>query len=264
MRFSLGASTGVLLPELVDVAVAELARRGVREIEAVVHTRGEYELAFCRRLQGHAQAHGARVVALHAYTSLHPVLDRYPRRREEGIALLDQLCVNAAGVGVPLVVWHGASQEDGRINRVSLADLLEVYVPLAARARACGVTLTLENVGWCLMRTPDDVHQARAAGARFTYDPFQALDCGQEPLAIVAAMGDAIAHVHASDYRPGVRHPQPGDGIIDWPAVLAAVAATGYRGPIINEAPEHGDPAAFERGQRCLLGTIAGLDAAAG
>jgi sugar phosphate isomerase/epimerase len=210
-------------------------------------------------LQTWTGTQGARVVAFHAFTSLHPVLDAYARRREEAIALLDQLCVNARAVDVPIVIWHGASQHDARINRATLADLLAVYTPLAERARAVGVTLTLENVSWCLVSSADDVRAARAAGARFTFDPFQALDGGEDPLDIVRAMGEAIAHVHASDFGHGVRHLPPGDGEIDWPAVLTAVLATGYSGPLINEAPEGDDPTAFERGQQFLRATFAGL-----
>jgi sugar phosphate isomerase/epimerase len=51
-------------------------------------------------------------------------------------------------------------------------------------------------------------------------------------------MGDGLTNVHVSDFAPGQRHLPVGDGTLDWGALLAAIRATGYGGPLMLEAPQ--------------------------
>jgi sugar phosphate isomerase/epimerase len=256
MDLLIGASSGVFFPMPVEEAVGELARQGYPAIEAILHTPEEYSAPFCRELQRRAEAHGSRIVSLHAHTQLHPVLARYPRRREYADRLLREICASAHEIAAPIVVWHGVPRDEVRGHSAPLDELLEVYCRLASEAAQLGVRLTLENVSWCLVRTIADISAAKAAGARFTFDPFQALEAEQDPLAVVRAMGDALAHVHASDYQPPGRHLPPGDGTIDWPALLSEIRAVGYDGPVINEAPTNRDPTSLARGASVLQNAL--------
>lgn len=54
--------------------------------------------------------------------------------------------------------------------------------------------------------------------------------------------------MHLADYTPtGPRHLPPGGGILDWPAILRALQAVGYGGPLILEPAHVQDPAVLLR-----------------
>ena len=110
------------------------------------------------------------------------------------------------------------------------------------------MTLAIENVSWCALNSVRDVLNLAArlpelgpAGSiGFAFDPFQAAEAGANPFMILNAMEGAIADVHLSDHRPGddaTRHLPPGDGALPWPALIRAIAASGYAGPMMIEGP---------------------------
>lgn len=71
----------------------------------------------------------------------------------------------------------------------------------------------------------------------------------------VRRAGSWLVNVQIEDMRRGVHeHLEFGDGEIDFPPVLAALAATGYRGLVGVELPRHGHaaPVAAERSLRFL------------
>ncbi len=126
---------------------------------------------------------------------------------------------------------------------------------------ACGiaeVTLALENVGRCALRTVRDVATFAgclpafnpAARVGLAFDPFQAIEAGVNPFMILAAMGDRVVDVHLSDGRQGdadARHLLPGEGNLPWSALLRAVAGNGYAGPLMLEAALDREGTALER-----------------
>ena len=120
----------------------------------------------------------------------------------------------------------------------------------AAVAQAYGIRLCIENVSWCYLRTPAQVTALRQAGlpVGFTFDAFQASESGSDPTALIHAMDSRLTTVHLADYAPGgPRHLLPGEGTIDWPAVLGALQAVGYSGPLILEPAHVADAAVLVR-----------------
>ena len=93
---------------------------------------------------------------------------------------------------------------------------------------------------------------------------------GDDPERIVKAWGGRIAHVHCKDVRPTILAGSlnrdlsfldavlngvftvPGDGCVDYPAVLKALAAAGYEGWCVVEAEQ--DPAVAEPRRYAQLG----------
>lgn len=79
---------------------------------------------------------------------------------------------------------------------------------------------------------------------------------GGDPIRVAARHADRIAHVHCKDIRPAVLERSlnrdcsfldavldgvftvPGDGCVDYPAVLAPLARAGYRGWLVVEAEQ--------------------------
>jgi sugar phosphate isomerase/epimerase len=83
-----------------------------------------------------------------------------------------------------------------------------------------------------------------------------------EPLPVpdsVRRAGDRIVNVQIDDMRRGIHeHLEFGDGEIDFPPVLAALDATGYRGLVSVELPRHGHAApAIARRSLAFLQAVA-------
>jgi sugar phosphate isomerase/epimerase/predicted metal-dependent hydrolase len=251
----LGLSSGAFYPEVPTEDVPILAARlGVAEVELMLQTPGEYDAAFVRRVAANCRAADVRVHAIHTFQSLHPFATPYRRRTGEARALFDRGIAAAAELGARAVVWHGFSRQEERT-----ADAWERFVAvtaeLAAACGAAGVTLAIENVSWCVVASVRDV---MALAARlpeigptetvgFAFDPFQAAEADANPFMILAAMEGRVADVHISDHKegdPSSRHLPPGDGDLPWPALIRAVANSGYDGPLIAEGRLGDDPAA--------------------
>ncbi|WP_030991724.1 sugar phosphate isomerase/epimerase family protein [Streptomyces sp. NRRL WC-3744] len=124
-----------------------------------------------------------------------------------------------------------------------LADSLS---PVLDAAESAGVPLAVEPEPGHLLATLADFHHLR----RLLGDPPAlglTLDIGHcqclEPLppaACVRAAAPWLRHVQIEDMRRGVHDHLPfGEGEIDFPPVLAALAATGYRGLTVVELPRH-------------------------
>jgi len=107
-------------------------------------------------------------------------------------------------------------------------------------------------------------HTGEAAG--LTLDTGHATLAGIDPIAVIGAHPGRIAHVHCKDVRGAVfeavrvremsflggvlagMFTAPGDGDLDWPAVMGALAAIGYSGWMVVEAeqdPAMADPKTF-------------------
>lgn len=124
-----------------------------------------------------------------------------------------------------------------------LADALAPVLDAATRA---GVPLAVEPEPGHLLATLDDFHRLRHALG----DPDHlglTLDLGHcqclEPLPpadCVRAAAPWLRHVQIEDMRRGVHEHLPfGTGEIDFPPVLAALAAVGYQGLTVVELPRH-------------------------
>ncbi|KMS77591.1 sugar phosphate isomerase/epimerase family protein [Streptomyces flaveolus] len=118
--------------------------------------------------------------------------------------------------------------------------------PVLDAAESAGVPLAVEPEPGHLLATLADFHHLR----RLLGDPPAlglTLDIGHcqclEPLPpadCVRAAAPWLRHVQIEDMRRGVHDHLPfGEGEIDFPPVLAALAATGYRGLTVVELPRH-------------------------
>jgi sugar phosphate isomerase/epimerase len=118
--------------------------------------------------------------------------------------------------------------------------------PVLDAADTAGVPLAIEPEPGHLLATLADFHRLR----RLLGDPPAlglTLDIGHcqclEPLPpddCVRAAAPWLRHVQIEDMRRGVHDHLPfGEGEIDFPPVLAALAATGYQGLTVVELPRH-------------------------
>ncbi|MGW2842662.1 sugar phosphate isomerase/epimerase family protein [Streptomyces sp. NPDC001493] len=181
-------------------------------------------------------------------------------RRKHGPTLLDadpadrarrtDLLVRAVGIGADLgahaVHCFSGITPEGTDQDTAWQRLTESMTPVVDAAATAGIPLAVEPEPGHLLATLADFHRLRHALG----DPGHlglTLDIGHcqclEPLPpadCVRAAAPWLRHVQIDDMRRGVHEHLPfGDGEIDFPPVLAALAATGYQGLTVVELPRH-------------------------
>ncbi|CAL9363904.1 hypothetical protein SUDANB6_00721 [Streptomyces sp. enrichment culture] len=174
------------------------------------------------------------------------LLDPDPGDRARRAGLLLTAVRVAADLGAHAVHCFSGTTPEGTDEDTAWKRLTEALAPVVEAAATAGVPLAVEPEPGHLLATLDGFHRLR----RTLGDPDAlglTLDIGHcqclEPLPpadCVRAAGPWLRHVQIEDMRRGVHEHLPfGDGEIDFPPVLAALAATGYRGLTVVELPRH-------------------------
>ncbi|HEY67797.1 MAG TPA: sugar phosphate isomerase/epimerase [Thermoflexia bacterium] len=240
MNLEIGLSTAALYPShLTEDALTTIAGLGFRTVEIFLQAEEEYTPTFGAELDRRRRDLGLRVHSLHLYAPYFDLWSPYPRMIQETRARFRRLLEIATTLEARALTWHGLRY--GVDNPRLIAAFFESAAWAGEQAQTAGVTLCIENVSWCYLRTPDQVMAIRQADlpVGFTFDTFQAGESGTDPAALIRAMDSRLATVHLADYAPaGPRHLPPGEGTLDWPSILQALQAVGYDGPLILE-PAH-------------------------
>ncbi|MEV5339597.1 sugar phosphate isomerase/epimerase family protein [Streptomyces sp. NPDC052676] len=174
------------------------------------------------------------------------LLDPVPRVRARRVDLLLRAVRIAADLGAHAVHCFSGTTPAGTDPDTAWKHLADGLAPVLDAAATAGVPLAVEPEPGHLLATLADFHHLR----RLLGDPEPlglTLDIGHcqclEPLPpadCVRAAAPWLRHVQIEDMRRGVHEHLPfGDGEIDFPPVLAALAATGYQGLTVVELPRH-------------------------
>jgi sugar phosphate isomerase/epimerase len=174
------------------------------------------------------------------------LLDPDPGDRARRVDLLIRAVRVAAELGAHAVHCFSGITPAGTDTETAWKRLAETLTPVLEAAAGAGVPLAVEPEPGHLLGTLADFHRLR----RLLGDPDHlglTLDIGHcqclEPLPpadCVRAAAPWLRHVQIEDMRRGVHEHLPfGDGEIDFPPVLAALAATGYQGLTVVELPRH-------------------------
>ena len=198
---------------------------------------GLFATSHVRAASVHALFGGARDIS---------VLDEAARRRavEDGRPAIEL----ASDLGADLVVVHASGEpvEDAdraaRIEqcRKSLAEMAEVVQQRSVRL----VVELLPRT--CLGRTVAELEELLDGLDRETFgvclDTNHNMDRWAEMPDCARALGDRLWELHISDYD-GVdeKHQMPGEGVLDWGAIVAALRTIGYNGPFNYESCPPGD-----------------------
>ncbi|MEU9190476.1 sugar phosphate isomerase/epimerase family protein [Streptomyces sp. NPDC048484] len=136
---------------------------------------------------------------------------------------------------------------DGEVAEdVAWKRLAEALTPVLDAATGAGIPLAIEPEPGHLLATLDDFHRLRttlgspdALGLTLDIGHCQCLE-PRSPADCVRDAAPWLRHVQIEDMRRGVHEHLPfGDGEIDFPPVLEALATTGYRGLVSVELPRH-------------------------
>ncbi|MFD7241675.1 TIM barrel protein [Streptomyces massasporeus] len=174
------------------------------------------------------------------------LLDPDPDDRARRADLLVRAVRVAADLGAHAVHCFSGVVPEGTDTDTAWKRLAETLTPVLDVAASAGIPLAVEPEPGHLLATLADFHRLRSALG----DPEPlglTLDIGHcqclEPLSpadCLRAAAPWLRHVQIEDMRRGVHEHLPfGDGEIDFPPVLAALAATGYQGLTVVELPRH-------------------------
>jgi len=161
--------------------------------------------------------------------------------RVEAERLVCEACAVAAELGaehllLPLTCPDGVAAEPARERWV------EGLCRCATVAQGCGVVLCVENVGRAFANEHADIAAlVDAVGSQAVqayYDPGNAVFYGVEPLAGVKVLGRRIAQVHVKEMGAALL----GDGVVPWPALLAALKGVGFHGWFVLETEPTAEP----------------------
>lgn len=174
------------------------------------------------------------------------LLDHDPAARAARTGLLLTAVRTAADLGAGAVHCFSGTTPAGTDPGTAWKRLEEALWPVIDAAAAAGVPLAVEPEPGHLLATIDDFHHLRTAlgnptplGLTLDIGHCQCLEPAS-PADCVRAAGPWLRHVQIEDMRRGVHEHLPfGDGEIDFPPVLDALADTGYRGLTVVELPRH-------------------------
>ncbi|MGW1490232.1 sugar phosphate isomerase/epimerase family protein [Streptomyces sp. NPDC002402] len=174
------------------------------------------------------------------------LLDPDPDGRAARTALLTTAVQVAADLGAHAVHCFSGITPADTTSDTAWKRLEESLTPVLEAAAGARVPLAIEPEPGHLLATLADFHRLR--GILGDPEPLGlTLDIGHcqclEPAPPADCVRDAapwLRHVQIEDMRRGVHEHLPfGDGEIDFPPVLEALAATGYQGLTVVELPRH-------------------------
>ena len=160
-----------------------------------------------------------------------------------------------------------------RIAPERWAGFAERLTRLAERMRAAGLRLAYHHHMGTVVQTADEIDQLMSSCGEpvgLLLDTGHLRFAGDDPLQVAERHAHRIVHVHCKDVRPGVLaqvlnrdssfldavvqgvFTVPGDGCIDFPAVLKPLARVGYAGWLVVEAEQ--DPVVASPRQYARMG----------
>ncbi|MEV5779434.1 sugar phosphate isomerase/epimerase family protein [Streptomyces sp. NPDC052287] len=174
------------------------------------------------------------------------LLDPDPADRARRAGLLQRAVRTAADLGAHAVHCFSGVPPAGTDEDTAWKRLAEALAPVLDAATRAGVPLAVEPEPGHLLASLDDFHRLRhilgdppALGLTLDIGHCQCLE-PLSPADCVRAAAPWLRHVQIEDMRRGVHEHLPlGDGEIDFPPVLEALAATGYQALTVVELPRH-------------------------
>ncbi|WJV45209.1 sugar phosphate isomerase/epimerase family protein [Streptomyces flavofungini] len=174
------------------------------------------------------------------------LLDPEPQRRADRVRLLVRAVQVAADLDAHAVHCFSGITPEGTDDATAWKRLTDALGPVLAAASGAGVPLAIEPEPGHLLATLADFHHLRhllgdpePLGLTLDIGHCQCLE-PESPADCVRAAAPWLRHVQIEDMRRGVHEHLPfGDGEIDFPPVLQALAATGYQGLTVVELPRH-------------------------
>ena len=191
-----GISTASFFDTLMlEDAPALLSSWGVCCAEYYLNSYCEYDPAFIAPLAKATADAGIEVVAVHPMSLQYEPLLFTPHPRQQADALKAYALVLRAGelLHADHYVMHGPVVLNGVAKNLQLERLAPIFDRLSDMAADHGMKLTLENVSYSIMPTPEvgqTLHAMLTRPLYHTLDIKQAIRAGVDPLAFAEAFGE--------------------------------------------------------------------------
>ena len=186
-----------------------------------------------------ARSYGVDLWSFHLPFSPFSVLD--PSKREKcdhTVAYFSKLIDKASAIGITRFVVHPSGEpiaEDDRPARMACAK--ESLARLADYAATKGAVMAVEDLPrTCLGRNSEELLELLSAheGLRVCFDTNHLLT--EDPVTFIRRVGKKIVTTHVSDYDLlDEKHWLPGEGKLDWTALIQALDEIGYEGVWLYE-----------------------------
>ncbi len=164
-----------------------------------------------------------------------------PSHREHAdftVKAFSELIKMKSDLGFHRFVIHPSGEpiaDADRAERMKIAK--DSFAKLAKVADAFGAVIAVEDLPrTCLCRNSDEMLDLLSAdpSLRTCFDTNHLLT--EDPVDFVRKIGSKIVTTHVSDCDfLNERHWYPGEGKIDWPALISALEEVGYQGPFLYE-----------------------------
>ena len=176
----------------------------------------------------------------------------------------------AAELGAPCITTEPGGPLEGRPRGECLKLFVEMLKPVVAHAEKVGVPLLVEPEPDLLIETAEQYLEFAghfdSPYLGLNFDIGHSYCVGDDPAATVRRLAPLIRHVHLEDIAATRVHHHlvPGEGVIDFPAVLGALKEVGYAGWVTvelytcHEAPDRAAATARER--VVAIGRSVGID----
>ncbi|HWU09967.1 MAG TPA: sugar phosphate isomerase/epimerase family protein [Streptomyces sp.] len=174
------------------------------------------------------------------------LLDPDPEARAARTALLVRAVEVAAGLGAHAVHCFSGLTPPDTTTDTAWQRLTDALAPVLDASDRAGIPLAVEPEPGHLLATLADFHHLRTLlgdpgplGLTLDIGHCQCLE-PESPVDCVKEAAPWLRHVQIEDMRRGVHEHLPfGDGEIDFPPVLEALASSGYAGLTVVELPRH-------------------------
>ena len=242
----IGISTASYFNRLqTEDAVSDIIKNGIGLTEIFLNSYLEYEPAFIDLLCERIGDSGLRVYSIHPMSlNFEPFLfSIHSRQYEDGERYFRKILDAGRRLGAGYYTMHGYANLSGAVRNVQMDRVAPVIVRLAEIAREYGITLTIENVSWCMCSHPSFVtelcNRIGAGTVKFTLDIKQAFRAGETPEAFIDVFGRDLANLHVTDVvtSPDGTHAirMPGRGTLDYRALTDSIRKNGCEVPAIVE-----------------------------
>ena len=234
-----------------DEAAFEQFRRAGVEVIELSHGRQDYfeRYDFVRRpdlLRQAALNQGLRIWSIHLpFSGVEDISMPHPGLRAAAMETNRMLIAAAAEAQIPVAVIHPSSEPiepEERADR--FARCVDGLSELTEYARRFGMHLAVENLPrTCLGRSVEEMFTICGAvrDLDVVFDTNHLLGQYADLPRFVRTLGSRIITLHVSDYDfVDERHRLPGEGLVDWEAVISELERAGYSGPWMYEVGSQG------------------------
>ena len=232
----IGMSLACFYPMPPEEAALEAKKLNIKVCEVFLNTVSELEEDYLQELRSLCDQNGLRVHSVHPFTSAmenYLFFSPYPRRVRDAVDFYRRYADAAKILGASVVNIHG----DRGLGLADFDQYVECLDPLLGLQKETGIIFALENVYYSSVAHPDFTARLcrQVPEICFTYDIKQAVKGGQDPYALLDAMGERIVNFHVNDCDFGHVCLLPGCGTVDFERISEAFHNNGYIGPALIE-----------------------------